>query len=87
MTAALRTSTRSEQPILEAPFRSGRAASLVQTGEQRRSVSGKDRLHNELVRVDQSQVRQRQGECHASDPEAVTWLLFEPLNRLCQVAL
>jgi len=29
---------------------------LAQTGEQRRPVSGKDRLHNELVLVDQSQI-------------------------------
>jgi hypothetical protein len=34
---------------------------LAQTGEQRRPVSGKDRLHKELVLVDQSQIYQRQG--------------------------
>ena len=34
---------------------------LAQTGEQRRPVSGKDRLHKELVLVDQSQICQRQG--------------------------
>jgi hypothetical protein len=32
---------------------------LAQTGEQRRPVSGKDRLHKELVLVDQSQICQR----------------------------
>jgi hypothetical protein len=32
---------------------------LAQTGKQRRPVSGKDRLHNELVLVDQSQICQR----------------------------
>ena len=32
---------------------------LAQTGEQRRPVSGKDRLHDELVLVDQSQICQR----------------------------
>lgn len=54
---------------------------LVQTGEQRRSVSGKDRLHNELVLVDQSQVCQCQGECHAANPQTFAGLLLEPLNR------
>ncbi len=32
---------------------------LAQTGEQRRPVSGKDRLHQELVLIDQSQIGQR----------------------------
>jgi hypothetical protein len=54
---------------------------LAQTGEQRRPVSGKDRLHEELVLVDQSQIRQRQGERHATHEQAVAWLLLEPLNR------
>ena len=34
---------------------------LAQTGEQRRPMPGEDRLHEELVLVDQSQVCQRQG--------------------------
>ena len=34
---------------------------LAQTGEQRRPVSGEDRLHDELVLVDQSQICQRRG--------------------------
>ena len=34
---------------------------LAQTGEQRRPVSGKDRLHKEPVLVDQSQICQCQG--------------------------
>src|SRR5918999_1694724 len=55
---------------------------LAQTGEQRRPVSGKDRLHKELVLVDQSQICQRQGERHAAHPQALAWLLLEPLNRL-----
>ena len=49
-------------------------------------MSGKDRLHNELVLVDQSQICQRQGERHATHPQALAWLLLEPLNRLPQVA-
>ncbi|HKY15611.1 MAG TPA: hypothetical protein VJM33_11860, partial [Microthrixaceae bacterium] len=60
--------------------------SLAQTGEQRRPVSGKDRLHKELVFVDQSQICQRQGERHATHEQALAWLLLEPLNRLPQVA-
>jgi hypothetical protein len=56
---------------------------LAQTGEQGRPVSGKDRLHKELVLVDQSQ---RQGERHATHEQALAWLLLEPLNRLPQVA-
>ena len=40
---------------------------LAETREQRRPVSGKDRLHKELVLVDQSQICQRQGERHATD--------------------
>jgi hypothetical protein len=35
---------------------------LAQTGEQGRPVPGKDRLHKELVLVDQSQICQRQRE-------------------------
>lgn len=34
-------------------------------------VSGKDRLHKELVLVDQSQICQRQGERHATHPQAL----------------
>jgi hypothetical protein len=44
---------------------------LAQTGEQRRPVSGKDRLNKELVLVDQSQICQRQGERHATHPQAL----------------
>jgi hypothetical protein len=44
---------------------------LAQTGEQRRPVSGKDRLNKELVLVDQSQICQRQGERHATRPQAL----------------
>jgi hypothetical protein len=43
---------------------------LAQTGEQRRPVAVKDRLHKELVLVDQSQIRQRQGERHATHQQA-----------------
>ena len=59
---------------------------LAQTGEQRRPVTGKDRLHQELVLVDQSQICQRQGERHATHEQAIAWLLLELLNRLGQVA-
>src|SRR6476661_8206198 len=59
---------------------------LAQTGEQRRPVSGKDRLHKEHVLVDQSQICQRQGERHTTYEQALAWLLLEPLNRLPQVA-
>jgi hypothetical protein len=41
---------------------------LAQTGEQRRPVSGKDRLHKDLVHVDQSQICQRQRKCHTTHP-------------------
>ena len=58
---------------------------LAQTGEHRRPVSGKDRLHKELVLVDQSQICQRQGERHATHEQAAAWLLLEPLKRLPQV--
>ena len=61
--------------------------SLTQTGEQRRPVSGKDRLHKELVLVDESQICQRQGERDATDPQAIAWLLLEPLNRVPQVSV
>ena len=44
---------------------------LTQTGKQRRPVSGQDRLHKELVLVDQPQICQRQGERHATDPQAL----------------
>ena len=53
---------------------------LAQTGEQRLPVSGKDRLHNKHVLVDQSQICQRQGERHATHEQALAWLLFEPLT-------
>jgi hypothetical protein len=43
---------------------------LAQTDEQRQSLFGEDRLHGELVFVDQSQVCQGQGECHSADPQA-----------------
>src|SRR5215510_700680 len=59
---------------------------LAQTSKQRRPVSGKDRLHKELVLVDQSQICQRQWERHATHPQAPARLLLEPLNRLPEVA-
>ena len=34
---------------------------LAKTGEQRRPVPGQDRLHKELILVDQPQIGQRQG--------------------------
>ena len=34
---------------------------LAQTGEQRRPMTRQNRLHDELVLVDQSQIRQRRG--------------------------
>lgn len=43
---------------------------LAQTGKQRWPVSGKNRLHNELVLVDESQICQRPGQGHASHPQA-----------------
>jgi hypothetical protein len=53
---------------------------LAQTGEQRRPVSGNDRLHKELVLADQSQIGQGQRERHATHEQAVAWLLLELLN-------
>ena len=50
-------------------------------------MARQNRLHNELVLVDQSQIRQGQGEGHATHQQALAWLLLEPLNRLPQVAL
>jgi hypothetical protein len=41
---------------------------LAQTGEQRRPMSGKDRLDKELVLVDQSQICQREGERRSAHP-------------------
>src|SRR3954453_14427128 len=55
---------------------------LAQTGEQRRPVSGKDRLHQEHVLVDQSQICQPQGKRHATHEQALARLLLEPPNRL-----
>ena len=60
---------------------------LAQTGEQRRPMSRQNRLHNELLLVDQSQIRQRRGEGHATHQQALAWLLLELLNRRPQVAL
>ena len=37
-------------------------------------VSGKDRLHNNHVLVDQTQICQRQGERHATHEQALAWL-------------
>ena len=39
---------------------------LLQTGEQRRPMARQNRLHEELVLVDQPQIRQGQGEGHAT---------------------
>src|SRR6185437_11185002 len=60
---------------------------LAQTGEQRRPVARQDGLHDELVLVDQPQIRQGQRERHASHVQTFAWLLLELLNRLPQVPL
>ena len=41
---------------------------LLQTGEQRRPMARQNRLHEELVLVDQPQIRQGQREGHATHP-------------------
>src|SRR3954453_802763 len=47
---------------------------LAETGEQRRPVAGKDRLHKEHLLVDQSQICQPQGKRHAPHEEPLAWL-------------
>ena len=60
---------------------------LAQAGEQRRSVAGQDGLHDELVLVDQSQIRQGQRESHAAHEQAFARPLLEPPNGFAQVAV
>lgn len=59
---------------------------LPQTGEQGRTVAGNDRLHEELVLVNQPEVGQRARERHATHPQAIAGLLLELLDRLPQVS-
>jgi hypothetical protein len=50
---------------------------LAQAGEQRRPVARQDGLHDKLVLIDQSQIRQGQRELHASHEQAFAWLPLE----------
>ena len=43
-------------------------------------------LHDELVLIDQSQLRQRQRELHASGEQALTRLLLQPPHGLAELA-
>src|SRR5881409_2220217 len=48
-------------------------------------MAGQPGLHHELVLIDQSQLRQRQRELHASHEQSFTRLLLELLNGLPQI--
>ena len=48
-------------------------------------MAGEPGLHHELVLIDQSQLRQRQRELHASHEQAFAWLPLELLNGVPQV--
>src|SRR5580658_10587715 len=50
------------------------------------SPSGKAVSALELVLIDQSQLRQRQRELHASHEQSLTWLLLELLHGLLQIS-
>ena len=52
---------------------------LTQTGEQCWPVSGENRLHEEGVFVDQSQIGQRQEKRHTTDEQALSRLLLEAM--------
>ena len=58
---------------------------LAQAGEQRRPVARQDGLHDKLVLIDQSQIRQGQRELHASHEQAFARLPLELLNGFPQV--
>ena len=58
---------------------------LTQAVEQRRAVARHDRMHHELVLIDQSQTRQRQREGHASHEQATARLPLELLRGVLQV--
>jgi len=59
--------------------------SLAQPGEQRRPVARHDGLYDELVLVDQREIRQGQRERDASDGEASARLPLELLDGFLQV--
>src|ERR1700736_1391912 len=58
---------------------------LRQPREQRRPMARQTGLHYELVLIDQSQLRQRQRELHASHEQSLTRLPLELLNGLPQI--
>lgn len=60
--------------------------SFAEPCEQRRPVSSKDGLYDELILVNQSQVCQGQGESHAAHPQPLAGLLLKSLNLSRQVA-
>lgn len=49
-------------------------------------MPGKDRLHDEHVFVDQSQICQREGKRYPTHEQALAWLLLEPFDRLLRIA-
>ena len=59
---------------------------LRQPREQRRPMARYPGLHDELVLIDQSQLRQRLREPHASHEQSLARLPLEPLNGLPQIA-
>ena len=58
---------------------------LAQAGEQRRPVARQDGLHDKLVLIDQSQIRQGHRGLHASHEQAFARLPLELLNGFPQV--
>ena len=62
-----------------------RSSVLRQPREQRRPVARQPGVHDELVLVDQSQLRQRQRELHAADEQPLARLPLELLDGLAQV--
>src|SRR5688500_6343089 len=73
---------RTELLLLDEPKREPPA----QVREQLRPVTDDDRVYDELVLVDQTEIRQRQGELRTADEEAVAGLLFELSDGLLEVA-
>ena len=60
---------------------------LRETCEQCRPMAHQCGMHNELVLIDQSQLRQRKRQLHASHEQSLAWLLLEPLDRGPQILL
>src|SRR5688572_10492816 len=59
---------------------------LAEPCEQRRSMARQPGMHDELVLVDQSQLRQRKRQLHTSREQSLTPCLLEPSDRLSEIA-